>query len=119
MSERQVDLEILRYNPETDEAPSFRTYRVPCQEDWVVLDAVNYVKDELDRTLSYRWSCHMAVCGSCGMVVNDNPVLSCKAFLRDLPDQNRRWLVDGGFMCLWCLSEIFRKFIVLQQPHDQ
>ena len=89
MSERHVDLEILRYNPETDEAPAFQTYRVPCQEDWVVLDAVNYVKDELDRTLSYRWSCHMAVCGSCGVMINGEPTLSCKAFLRDLPERIR------------------------------
>ena len=89
MSQRIVDLEILRYDPETDEAPAFRTYRVPCAEDWVVLDAINYIKDELDRTLSYRWSCHMAVCGSCGMMINGEPTLSCKSFLRDLPDKIR------------------------------
>ena len=87
--ERLVDLEILRYDPDTDEVPAFQTYRVPCPEDWVVLDAINYVKDELDRTLSYRWSCHMAVCGSCGMMINGEPMLSCKAFLRDLPDKIR------------------------------
>jgi len=89
MSDRHVDLEILRYNPDADEVPAFQTYRVPCQEDWVVLDAINYVKDELDRTLSYRWSCHMAVCGSCSMMINGEPMLSCKAFLRDLPKRIR------------------------------
>ena len=89
MTARHIELEILRYNPETDAEPSFQTYRVPCQEDWVVLDAVNYVKDEMDRTLSYRWSCHMAVCGSCGMMVNGEPTLSCKSFLRDHPDRIR------------------------------
>lgn len=89
MSERQIELEILRYNPETDAAPAFQTFQVPCHEDWVVLDAVNYVKDELDRSLSYRWSCHMAVCGSCGVMINGEPMLSCKAFLRDLPDRIR------------------------------
>jgi fumarate reductase iron-sulfur subunit len=89
MSDRHIDLEILRYNPETDQEPNFQAYRVPCKEDWVVLDAVNYIKDELDRTLSYRWSCHMAVCGSCGVMINGEPMLSCKAFLRDLPDRIR------------------------------
>jgi fumarate reductase iron-sulfur subunit len=83
MSERQIELEILRYNPETDQEPHFQTYTVPCQEEWVVLDAINYVKDHLDTTVSFRWSCHMAVCGSCGMMVNGTPVLSCKAFIRD------------------------------------
>jgi fumarate reductase iron-sulfur subunit len=82
-------LEVLRYDPETDTAPHFQTYEVSCQEDWVVLDAINYVKENLDRTLSYRWSCHMAVCGSCGMVVNGEPVLSCHAFVRDYPEKIR------------------------------
>ena len=89
MAERQITLEVLRYRPESDSEPVFQSYRVPCQEEWVVLDALNYVKDHLDRSLSYRWSCHMAVCGSCGMVINGNPMLSCKAFLRDLPDHVR------------------------------
>lgn len=89
MTTRRIEFEILRYNPETDEAPSFQTFQVPCHEDWVVLDAVNYVKDELDRTLSYRWSCHMAVCGSCGLMIDGEPMLACKAFLRDLPDSIR------------------------------
>jgi succinate dehydrogenase/fumarate reductase iron-sulfur protein len=89
MSERTVELEILRYDPEQDDSPHFQTYTVPYNEDWVVLDAINYIKDELDRTLSYRWSCHMAVCGSCGMVINGEPVLSCHAFLRDYPGKIR------------------------------
>jgi fumarate reductase iron-sulfur subunit len=56
---------------------------VPYQDDWVVLDALNHIKDNLDRTLSYRWSCHMAICGSCGMMINGEPKLSCNTFLRD------------------------------------
>ena len=89
MSARRVELEILRYDPEADEAPRFQTYQVPVDEDWVVLDAINYVKDHLDTTVSYRWSCHMAVCGSCGVMINGEPTLSCKSFLRDLPDKIR------------------------------
>ena len=83
MSERQIQLEVLRYNPETDTAPRYQTYSVPCLEEWVVLDALNYIKDHLDPTLSYRWSCHMAVCGSCGMMVNGEPKLACKAFIHE------------------------------------
>ena len=83
MSERVVELEVLRYNPETDQEPRFQRYAVNCSEEWVVLDALNHVKENLDPTLSYRWSCHMAVCGSCGMMINGEPKLACKAFLRD------------------------------------
>jgi fumarate reductase iron-sulfur subunit len=89
MSKRELTLEIMRYDPEQDDAPRFQSYAVPCEEDWAILDAINYVKDNLDTTLSYRWSCHMMVCGSCGMMVNGEPCLTCKTFVRDLPDQVR------------------------------
>ena len=89
MTERMMEVEVLRYNPETDEEPYWQSFRVPCDPDWVVLDAINWIKDNADDSLSYRWSCHMAVCGSCGMMVNGEPTLSCKAFLRDYPDKIR------------------------------
>ena len=89
MSERQIQLEVLRYNPETDSEPRYQSYSVPCLNEWVVLDALNYVKDNLDPTLSYRWSCHMAVCGSCGMMINGEPKLACKAFIHEYTDQIR------------------------------
>ncbi|WP_019643590.1 succinate dehydrogenase/fumarate reductase iron-sulfur subunit [Novispirillum itersonii] len=78
-----VTLEVLRYDPERDQEPRFQSFEVPYDEDWVVLDALNWIKDNTDSTLTYRWSCHMAVCGSCGMVVNGEEKLTCKAFLRD------------------------------------
>jgi fumarate reductase iron-sulfur subunit len=53
------------------------------REDWSVLDGLNYVKDHLDGTLSYRWSCRMGICGSCGMTVDGDPALSCAELLTD------------------------------------
>jgi fumarate reductase iron-sulfur subunit len=83
MANRTISLEVFRYHPETDEQPRYQTYQVPFREDWVVLDALNYIKDEVDGTLTYRWSCRMGVCGSCGMMVNGDPKLTCAAFLKD------------------------------------
>lgn len=73
--------QILRFRPEQDQEPVWQEYTVPCQSDWVVLDAINYIKDEIDSTISHRWSCRMGVCGSCGMVVNGRPTLTCNAFV--------------------------------------
>ena len=78
-----VALEVARYRPERESEPTFETYEVPLRRDWVVLDALNYVKDHLDGSLSFRWSCRMGVCGSCGMQVNGTPRLTCAAFLAD------------------------------------
>src|SRR5262249_47925608 len=64
-----VTLAVARYRPETESEPTVQTYEVPFRKDWVVLDALNYIKDRLDGSLSFRWSCRMGVCGGCGMTV--------------------------------------------------
>lgn len=76
-----ITLEVFRYRPDESSDPIFQQYEVPLQKDWVILDALNYVKDNIDGTLSYRWSCRMGVCGSCGMMVNGKPVLACSTYL--------------------------------------
>jgi fumarate reductase iron-sulfur subunit len=78
-----VTLQVARYRPEQEREPSFQSYEVPFHKDWVVLDGLNHVKDQLDGSLSFRWSCRMGVCGSCGMKVNGEPKLTCAAFLAD------------------------------------
>src|SRR5215471_19023724 len=84
---KTIDIECLRYNPETDAAPRYQTYNVPFTDDMSVLQGLQYIKDELDGSLTFRWSCRMAICGSCGMMLNGVPRLACSAFLRDfLPD---------------------------------
>jgi len=76
-----ITLEVARYNPESDAEPRFQSYQVPFRKDWVVLDALNYIKDKLDGSLTFRWSCRMGICGSCGMTVNGEPKLTCATFL--------------------------------------
>ena len=76
-----VKLEVFRYRPEEKGQPVFDTFEVPYREEWMVLDALNHIKDHEDGTLSYRWACRMGVCGSCGMTVNGEPVLTCAAYL--------------------------------------
>jgi fumarate reductase iron-sulfur subunit len=78
---KTIALEVARYRPETDEAPVFERYDVPLRDEWVILDALNYIKDHVDGTLSFRWSCRMGICGSCGMTVNGEPRLTCATFL--------------------------------------
>jgi fumarate reductase iron-sulfur subunit len=79
----QIRLQVARYRPEQDTEITFDEFEVPCPKDWVVLDGLNHVKDRVDGTLSYRWSCRMGICGSCGMTVNGEPKLTCETFLAD------------------------------------
>jgi fumarate reductase iron-sulfur subunit len=81
--DRRITLELTRYRPEEETEPAIQEYEVPYGKDWVILDGLNYIKDHLDGTLSYRWSCRMGICGSCGMTVNGEPKLTCATFLAD------------------------------------
>jgi fumarate reductase iron-sulfur subunit len=82
---RTITLECLRWNPEqAAQPPRFQRYEVPYRDDMSVLQALQHVKDEVDGSLSFRWSCRMAVCGSCGQMIDGVPRLSCHTFLRDL-----------------------------------
>ena len=78
-----IALKVGRYRPEHAPEPYFDEFDVPRTDDMVVLDALNHIKDHLDGSLAYRWSCRMGVCGSCGMMVNGEPRLTCSTFLRD------------------------------------
>ena len=77
-----VTLQVSRYRPEKEAEPTWQSYEVPFRRDWMILDALNYIKDYLDGSLSYRWACRMGVCGSCGMMVNGQPVLTCATYLK-------------------------------------
>jgi len=79
----KITLQVVRYRPEEEGRPTVQEYEVPCHKEWVVLDGLNHVKDHLDGGLSFRWSCRMGICGSCGMTVNGEPKLTCATFLTD------------------------------------
>jgi fumarate reductase iron-sulfur subunit len=79
----RIALQVARYRPEQESEITFEEHEVPCPREWVVLDGLNHIKDRIDGTLSFRWSCRMGICGSCGMMVNGEPKLTCATFLAD------------------------------------
>ena len=79
-------MQIMRYNPEKDVKPYLQRFEVPWDNSTAFLDALAHIKDFMDPTLSYRSSCRMAICGSCGVMINGVPKLACKTFLRDYED---------------------------------
>jgi len=81
-STKTIEIEVMRYRPEQDKEPFYQTYSVPFEDDWSVLQGLQYIKDDLDSSLSFRWSCRMAICGSCGMMIDGVPQLGCRTFLR-------------------------------------
>jgi succinate dehydrogenase iron-sulfur subunit len=83
-----ITLTVTRFTPEAGTAPRLQSYAIPYRDDMVVLDALNYIKSYVDGSLTFRWSCRMGICGSCGMTVNGTPTLTCASFLRDFYPAN-------------------------------
>ena len=75
-----INIEVQRFNPETDEKPYMQTYEVEesILEGMTIFDALAYVKDKMDSTLTYRAFCRSAICGSCAMRINERAKLACK-----------------------------------------
>ena len=74
---------VQRFNPDNDEKPYLQEFEVPMTPETTVLDALHYIKTELDGSLTYRKSCRHAICGSCAMNVNGANDLVCH---RNLPE---------------------------------
>lgn len=85
--EKTLTFNVLRYRPDKSPKPFYQDYSVPYRDDMVVLDGLNYIKDHLDGSLTFRWSCRMGVCGSCGAMINGVPKLTCETFLKDFDSQ--------------------------------
>ena len=80
----QVDLRILRYDPERDSAPHWVSYSVTAEPMDRVLDLLHRVKYEVDGTLTFRRSCAHGVCGSDAMLINGRNRLACKIRVEQL-----------------------------------
>jgi len=78
-----VEVEVLRYQPGQDSEPFTQCFSVAYANTMSVLEALQQIKDEQDPSLSFRWSCRMAICGSCGMMINGIPKLACRTFLHE------------------------------------
>jgi succinate dehydrogenase / fumarate reductase iron-sulfur subunit len=74
----QVDLRILRFDPEHDAAPHWESYRVEAEPMDRVLNLLISVKADQDGTLTFRRSCAHGICGSDAMLINGRNRLACK-----------------------------------------
>lgn len=74
----EYQFKILRYDPEKDEYPYFQHFSYQTEEKKCLLEALMDIRNQQDSTLSFRYACREAVCGSCGMVINGQFGLACR-----------------------------------------
>ena len=83
-----VALKIWRYDSSTGDR-ALKTYEIDAPEWVTLLDVLDLIKDRVDGTLSYRKSCRMMICGSCGMRMDGAAVLACKTRMLPFVEEGR------------------------------
>ncbi len=74
---KKVRIRVHRYNPKVDLQARYDEFEVTAERWTTVLDALLYIKAHIDHSIALRYSCRMASCGSCGMLINGIPRLAC------------------------------------------
>lgn len=83
-----IVLRISRYNPQKDDAPRLQDFSVTAEPTDRLLDALMYIKRNVDGTLSFRKSCAHGVCGSDAMTINGVERLACKTLVQDVAQED-------------------------------
>lgn len=81
--EKTVEFKISRFDPE-QKGHYMSTFKVPIRKGTTLLDALLYIKDNFDESVTFRQSCRMGICGDCAINVNGKPMLACYTQVLDL-----------------------------------
>src|SRR4030043_883334 len=88
MKSSLLTLRIKRFNKEKDPSRWIETFQVETRKGMNLLEALLRIQDEQDGTLTFRYSCRGAVCGSCAMKVNGELGLACRTHIEDLLEKS-------------------------------
>ena len=75
--QKQIEFRLLCFNPEVDTKAYFKTFSIELEKGVTILRAINYIKDHVDPTITFRHFCQAGICGSCAMRINGVSKLAC------------------------------------------
>lgn len=76
---------IYRWNPEDNNNPRMDEFTIDVKDSGqMVLDALIYIKNNIDSTLTFRRSCREGVCGSCAMNIDGTNTLACTKHIDEI-----------------------------------
>jgi succinate dehydrogenase / fumarate reductase iron-sulfur subunit len=74
-----------RWDPDDKQNPRIDKYKIDLAACGpMVLDALIYIKDKVDSTLTFRRSCREGICGSCAMNIDGTNTLACTKPIEDV-----------------------------------
>jgi succinate dehydrogenase / fumarate reductase iron-sulfur subunit len=80
----EITFRIRRFDPAVDATPHWDDFSLPYSTGMTVLDGLKLIKESRSASLTWRSSCRMGVCGSCGMFINGRPRLACNTQIAEL-----------------------------------
>ncbi len=84
-AKRLTEFRIYRWNPDIGDNPRIDTYFVDRDDCGpMLLDAIIWIKNKIDPTLTFRRSCREGVCGSCSMNIDGVNTLACTRAMEDV-----------------------------------
>ncbi len=84
-AKRKKTFSVYRWDPDSGENPRMDYYTIDLGKCGpMVLDAVIYIKNEVDSTLTFRRSCREGICGSCSMNIDGVNTLACTKPIEDV-----------------------------------
>jgi succinate dehydrogenase / fumarate reductase iron-sulfur subunit len=89
-----VPFEVYRFDPEKDSRPRYDKFTLQLAPHTPVLTALLKIRSEFDPTLTLRYSCRSAICGSCAMVINSKSRLACQTPVGPELDRWGRIVID-------------------------
>ena len=73
-----LSLQIYRWNREDGSNPRIDTFNLDKKKIGpMLLDAIMYIKNNVDPSIAFRRSCREGICGSCSMNINGTNTLAC------------------------------------------
>ena len=74
--------DVYRYDPDSGDNPRLDRFHVDLDDCGpMALDALIWIKNKVDSTLTFRRSCREGVCGSCSMNMDGTNWLACTRFI--------------------------------------
>ena len=83
-AKRVKTFQVYRWEPDSGQNPRVDRYDVDLDQCGpMVLDAIVYIKNHIDSTLTFRRSCREGICGSCAMNIGGTNTLACTKAIED------------------------------------
>ncbi len=86
--------DVRRWDAVAGGAPRYQRYELELAPHTPILSALLRIRDEVDPSLTLRYSCRSAICGSCAMQINSKSRLACETQVGPEMDRHGRIVVE-------------------------